>query len=449
MSIVIADIKLLTSQDQSDTDNGGGPISADVVVDAVVGEIWGAITSLSRSTGSWQPRRTFLKCDTAANETYGGAHVCGLDKPTDSSVSVELISSTVGQRDKLLMAAACSLYAKGAQRTGSALDEAAAAGDTTIQTQYANSVYMSVGSVYLLCGSDSKGVTRQELVKIASVDTVDVSYTLGTPIIYDYVVGSAFFIASPSTTNSIFYGTTKLSSGASAGASSLSVVSVDSPTLPTSSWTDFTISGIATVARLARPGDTILIKEGTTEEYAVVAGVSTGAIAITGTLTNTYTTAAYVSSIIELGDLTAAKSVDFSQETWSPGEWADTQSGSAAGGSFNFSINPLALANDDAETDRYCLDFTSAIEFTCYSEQRGVIGTGSTAADFAPTSPLTGGVYFTLDKDGFSGTFQVGNCIRFNTTGAYAPFWICRTVQAGATGTGNDGIDLGLRGDEV
>ena len=194
----------------------------------------------------------------------------------------------------------------------------------------------------------------------------------------------------------------------------------------------------------------VLIKEGATEELVLVTSIDSASRTLTlaATLANSYTTGAVVSSVMPLGDLTAAKGVDFTQDTWDGVTWGDVQSGSSSTGAYDFVNHPLALRNDGCVTDRWAVKFTSESDFTLYSERLGLVASGNTATALSPTNPNTSAPYFTLAAAGWGGTWAYGHILRFNTTDAAAPFWVVRSIHAGASGAATDSITIALRGDE-
>ncbi|HKJ94915.1 MAG TPA: hypothetical protein VKA32_04735, partial [Gammaproteobacteria bacterium] len=155
----------------------------------------------------------------------------------------------------------------------------------------------------------------------------------------------------------------------------------------------------------------------------------------------------YCSSALIFGDLQARATNFFSQESWDGNTWADSRQGNDTTASYNLAQYPIAIENQGAIKERWALDFTSTTEFDIVGETVGVIGTGTTGADVAPTNPETGTPYFQIQSEGFGSGWEVGNVIRFNTQAAAAPVWFARTILAGDATGDNDSFRVQNRGD--
>lgn len=170
-----------------------------------------------------------------------------------------------------------------------------------------------------------------------------------------------------------------------------------------------------------------------------------GQISLTGPLSRDFDTSSLVSSALLFGDMFARVTGVFDQATWT-GAWNNSLTGSQATAQYNTVDYPITVLNNGAVTERWRINFTSSTAYQLIGENLGVIATGNTSTDLAPTNPLTGLPYFTLHAAGWGAGWAAGNQLRFNTVGATAPIWIARTVLPGATLSG-DSIDLQLRGD--
>lgn len=157
-------------------------------------------------------------------------------------------------------------------------------------------------------------------------------------------------------------------------------------------------------------------------------------------LTRAYPSGARFSTAAPLGDLQAVESLRFSQQAWTK-VWSDNVIGNAAPMLYDGS---LALTSNGAELDRWAVVFTSATQFSLFSERLGQVASGNIATDFTPLNPTTSQPYFTLFAGGWR-TPAVGNVLRINTKGSYAPVWALRSVQPGAA-AGTDRVTLKLRG---
>lgn len=183
------------------------------------------------------------------------------------------------------------------------------------------------------------------------------------------------------------------------------------------------------------------------EDMAVLGGVSvTGQLDLLTDLTHDYTAGvSYVSSAVEYGTLQARVRDLFDEQT--DAGWFDEPQGSEATASYDDINYPIAIDNLGAVEERWKLKFTSTTGFQLIGEQRGVVGTGSINADFAPVNPMTGTPYFTILSGGFGGGWVSSNILRFNTDAAAAPVWAVRTVLPNSAQLTDDIITVEFRGD--
>lgn len=176
----------------------------------------------------------------------------------------------------------------------------------------------------------------------------------------------------------------------------------------------------------------------------------TGEVTLGQALTHDYTAEnSLCSSALILGDAQARYGPLFAQSTWT-NVWEDELIGSApsSGAKYNDALFPITVLNRDAITQRWRITFTSSAAFNIVGETLGVIGTGDTSTDVAPTNPATGQPYFVMDASGFGSGWSTGNVIRFNTTGAGGPIWVARTVRSGPATVQDDRLRLQVRWDK-
>lgn len=174
-----------------------------------------------------------------------------------------------------------------------------------------------------------------------------------------------------------------------------------------------------------------------------------GRLTFTRPITHDYPSpGSYLSSALVIGDMHARESLIFDQQTWA-NVWADTLAGNAASATFNDVLAPIAVTNAGAITERWALVFTNTTAFNILGEHVGLIGTGVTTAECAPTNPSATGSapYFRVPAIGWGGGWAAGNVLRFNTVGALYPIWIARTIQQGPATAQDDSFTLLVRGD--
>jgi hypothetical protein len=139
-------------------------------------------------------------------------------------------------------------------------------------------------------------------------------------------------------------------------------------------------------------------------------------IALADNLCNGYLAAeTYVGLCLEGGDVTPI-SLD----------WVET----SAAGTYDESTYPLALDNRGSVTDSFTITFTDATNFGCTGVKEGSLGSGTTGSDFSPINPITGQPYFTLDKDGWGGSWVNGDTVTFKTVAAASGVWLKEIVPA-------------------
>lgn len=183
------------------------------------------------------------------------------------------------------------------------------------------------------------------------------------------------------------------------------------------------------------------------EDMAVLSDVQiNGDMVLLRQLSHDYPIGAYVSSALVIGDMHARVPVMFDQATWSG--WSDTQSGSAATGTYNKTQFPIAVTNRGSIEERWEVIFTNTGTVNVIGETVGQIVTGHPITTvLAPINPAQDVPYFTIDPAGWGSGWAAGNVLRFNTKGANYPVWIARTILQGAASVDTDQFTIGIRGD--
>jgi hypothetical protein len=147
---------------------------------------------------------------------------------------------------------------------------------------------------------------------------------------------------------------------------------------------------------------------------------NTVTIDLEDTVTNAYTTASTTGS----GCLYASEVVASTEN------WAET-SGS---GTYDESTYPVTAHNDGAEEDTITIQFTGSSTFNVSGANMGSLGTGfSISLDCTPSNPDNGKDVFTLDKDGWGGTWATNDTITFDLHPATDPGWLKEVVPAGTS----------------
>ncbi|OEY66796.1 hypothetical protein [Marinobacter sp. X15-166B] len=172
-----------------------------------------------------------------------------------------------------------------------------------------------------------------------------------------------------------------------------------------------------------------------------------GQISLNIPLSQDYTAGDTIASAALLyGDLRARAHNTFHQQAWS-GVWSDELIGNDTTAKYNLVSHPIEVTNQGAIQERWAIRFTSSSGFEVIGETVGVVATGNTATDLAPTNLATGAPYFTVRKEGWGSGWVSGNTLRFNTDGGQAPFWVARTIVAGRAVEEEDQFATQNRGD--
>lgn len=189
-------------------------------------------------------------------------------------------------------------------------------------------------------------------------------------------------------------------------------------------------------------GNTVHISDGINEEFFTIdssSGVSwagsTATLILAGGATFTYSYSSGPSTIVaaceSLGDIVASSS-----------DWQETN---IHGGSYDEGTYPLVVYNAGTVEDEWTLTFTGSGAFGVSGTITGSVGSGTTSADFKPANGSS--YYFMVDKDGWSGSWDVGDSITFDTHHAAKAVWVKEVVPAGAASYSNNNPRLDLYGE--
>lgn len=163
-------------------------------------------------------------------------------------------------------------------------------------------------------------------------------------------------------------------------------------------------------------------------------------------LRRTYPVGATVSSAIMHGDRRARVLGVLSRKLWA-GNWDDTVDGEASTATADVVNFPITVTNAGAVSDRVRLVFTNSTTFSAISEQFGVLGIGSTGADFAPINPAVSKPYFTVHPGMFgAGGWSASNAVLIEIEGAHQPVWLGRCIQMSPNTTLSTSFRVALRG---
>lgn len=173
-------------------------------------------------------------------------------------------------------------------------------------------------------------------------------------------------------------------------------------------------------------GSLIRIDDVSNDEELTVTNVSwatnRATITISGELSNSYTAASttVVSTIVELDDLDAASS-----------SWTEHSSS----GTYDDTTYPLTMYAKGTVSDTWTLTFDDASNFQVVGASTGSVGSGDISNDFTP--PNGESYYFSLDKDGWGGTWAAAEYVTWTTTQAAKGIWVKEVVPAATASATN------------
>ena len=186
---------------------------------------------------------------------------------------------------------------------------------------------------------------------------------------------------------------------------------------------------------VVQAGDKIAVKEGVTEntDLYVASVVWTGdqaAITLTTNVRLDFTTAALVASCI-LDTANVNPSFDNIVKTFSTS-------------TFNETTHPIQTNNLATTEQTITITMTGTTTFSCLSDEKGILATGSTLSDYAPVNADFSLPYFILPAAGWGGTGTVGETMQFQIHPAAVPIWVVQKTSAGV-GMGTDEVYLSAR----
>ena len=219
------------------------------------------------------------------------------------------------------------------------------------------------------------------------------------------------------------FGVGTLDSDVSGGATSIDVLVADGAT---DIFRNLEFIRISEKANLDAVGNAEIVQIAAAPPVSVLGDVVTIPLA-TG-LVNGYAAATptYVSSIIQAGNL--LPNFDNFLVT------------SVGSGDYDEITNPLPLSNRATIEQLWTATFSGATNFDVIGDIVGSVGSGSTAGDFSPNNPDWALPYFTLESAAFSGVWQAGDTIVFETHPGASPVWHERVIPAGAASISGNSI---------
>lgn len=206
MAIETKNLVLYKSERLSDTEDGGGKYSGQIIEDGQSNNLFNDVSELDRTMGDVSLRKLFPAVTTNDTDLLMGATVFISENPKDPNVSALLFStkSWIDER-KSAQNRIENYLAKGGQAAGSPLDTHYAGMKTLQVAMFLSEVESSVGSTLVLVSKEGQALQHEQYVRITKVETriakmvVDgkeveykiATYSINDPLDQDYVGLSA------------------------------------------------------------------------------------------------------------------------------------------------------------------------------------------------------------------------------------------------------------------
>jgi hypothetical protein len=202
MTILASDIKLLESDNMDDTSDGGGGMTANVILDGVSNNIFDDISTLDRVYGAVHMRKLFAAIQTATTDKFFGSMVMLSKLPKDKKIGVNLFSTGdwFDRRDasKTRVEAyrvQASLYQGFLWST-----QYAGSRQLTLFQNTSSNIVPAIGDVFMVSNTQNAGQSQYVRVVKLNSDTVQtfqqgdtsyqkriISFEIATPLLFDYV----------------------------------------------------------------------------------------------------------------------------------------------------------------------------------------------------------------------------------------------------------------------
>lgn len=206
MAIETKNLVLYKSERLSDTEDGGGKYSGQIIEDGQSNNLFNDVSELDRTMGDVSLRKLFPAVTTNDTDLLMGATVFISENPKDPNVSALLFStkSWIDER-KSAQNRIENYLAKGGQAAGIPLDTHYTGMKTLQVAMFPSEVESSVGSTLVLVSKEGEELQHEQYVRIIKVETriakiviegkeVEyklATYTINDPLDQDYVGLSA------------------------------------------------------------------------------------------------------------------------------------------------------------------------------------------------------------------------------------------------------------------
>ncbi|WP_316150050.1 hypothetical protein [Cupriavidus sp. BIC8F] len=181
MPIQSGDIKLMQSEVLLDTDNGGGRITANEVVDGASNNLFPDVSELDRTYGRIALRKAYPSVQVTGTDTYLGAHAIVLKAPDDPAISMTMFSTKSWTDHRSDAANAVQSYlAKSVKWPGQLLGNQLA-GQRSIQLLLKiGDATPKVGGTLVLVQNEGLSTEFLQYVRVQTVTSVQREFTLSS-----------------------------------------------------------------------------------------------------------------------------------------------------------------------------------------------------------------------------------------------------------------------------
>ena len=470
MTILATDIKFRKSALVSDSINNGGRKGYPEVVSGARHSLFPRVTKTERTAGVIRYRKEFLSNEDSGNETAYGVEVC-LEIPSTGGDNFQLCSgSQTNIQSDLSLSTRPSFYGTGQLQAD--ITDASTSIPITMESntiEFPNGKNLHISDKYAISQTIDTDVNIGDSVELISGtweksnSSDDITYPLGLYLgnnivmtVQDStneewleladnlttaeVIGTGNDTANPNLTtlanktNGICKQTDKRPTVVAISGGNPLLVTIDR---------DGLCSGDCTAGQLNMTTGVWTTKIVWTDEIDNATNITctyrencfsysgnVATVELSGNPANSYDKDnTFAGGCISMGDVKTSFDA-----------WDETSSA----GTFDESNMPLILSNKGTVEDTFTITFATATTFACSGAAEGSLGTGAIGADFSPININTGFPYFTIDKDGWGGTWAIGETIVFKTHPSAMGIWLKETVPALTAAVANNLCVLGF-----
>lgn len=258
MAIETKDLVLYKSERLTDTDDGGGKYSGQVIIDGQSNNLFNDVSEMDRTMGDVSMRKIFPAVITEDTDSLMGATVFISENPKDPNVSALLFSTENWTDERRSAQNRVENYlAKGGLIAGTPMDTHWQGMKSLQVMMFPQEVESSVGDTIVLISDEGKALEHEQYVRITKVETrtaimiVDgkqveykvATYTINDPLDIDFVGLSAaqWYRSEKSKTviresivadTGLYYSSTGLASNAQVGEFTVNAESIFTQLIP-------------------------------------------------------------------------------------------------------------------------------------------------------------------------------------------------------------------------